>query len=575
MASSLLFRIASVFDSTGFREAAGSFASTLGWVGKLSVGIAKFAVQGKILGRIFGLLIAADIAKAGFGLLKFLVQAAPAAGRAEVTFSRMRTQLGLIGKSSKENISLVTQFADTASRKTRFSAEQIQSAVTVAARRTGDLRLALKQVSVAQDFAAATGMDLVTATNILNRAQAGYTRILTQVTDLRQADIQQAVRQGTLMDLLAKKFKGAASNELSTYAGKLQLLQNVQKQTQESIGAFGLPILKLIADVKILGATFVLDLVQGLHKASKGLANYSGELVYTSDATKKVLLASTGLSSFIALLTRMATGVQDVQKALSPGKEFTFNFDKELELATLRLGKTRDERQQMARDLAKIEDLLVVAEGDGVDVLSKEQIALIQSYQWSTRELQTLLSDRVTATKKAAKAVFDAQRERESGANDKKGFLGQVKGALDLVKAAQQANVPVRQLATELSKSYGISQNLANMLAQIGVNYSSLFSGVDIALDSIKTKMADISGMSDLSKVKALYGAMGAEIETAIKAQVQPKFNVQIDFNLPPEAIQTAVRNAVITGLPSIIASLFRNNAVTASKENKAAAPLV
>ena len=546
MASSLLFKIASTFNNAGFKEAASSFASTLGWVGKLSVGIAKFAVQGKVLGRIFGVLAAIDIAKAGFGLVKFLLTAAPAAGRAEVSFTRLKTQLNLMGKGSRENIGLITKFADQTSRKSQFGADEVQAAVTMALRRTGDMRLALKQVSVAQDLASATGMDLASATTMLSRAQAGYTRGLTQITNLRQADIQQAVRQGTILDLVGKKFAGSSSAAAGTYAGKLAILANTSMQLREEFGKIGLPIAKLITDIKILGLTAVLEGTRGLDKLKGGLIG-------------------------LPLAFMQAKKEADAfKKAMASGKEFTVNVDKGLELANVRLGKARDERQQIARDLARIEDILAIAEGDGVDALSKEQIDLVQSYQWSTRELQALLSKRVSATKDAAKAQFDATRERELNQDDRTGILGKARNIADFIKGAKQAKMSTSDIAAELAKGFGVSKSLASMVAEIGVGLQPAFTAIDKSLDSVKVKLAEISGLSKFDQLKAL----GTEIEAVIKAQVQPKFNVKIDFAVPPEAIQSAVRTAITSTLPAMLASLFRNNTVTAQKENKAAAPL-
>ena len=548
MASSLLFRIQSIFDNTGFREAAGSFASTLGWVGKLAAGMGKLAFSAKGIGAIGAGLLAWDVAKAGVGILKFLYNAAPAAAKSEVAFNRLSTQLRLMGKGSAANINMVKAFADQVSQKTQFAGTEVQAAVTAALRRTGDMRLALKQVSVAQDFAAATGMDLATATNILNRAQAGYTRVLTQVTDLRQSDIQQAVRQGTLLDLIAKKFSGAASSAASTYAGKLAILANAHAKLGEEIGSISLPIRKLITDLEIFGTTVLINTTKGVKQLQGGLL---------------------GLPLAFILAKKEADAFK---RAMAPGKEFTFNFDKELELENARLGKTRDERQQIARDWARIDDILVAAEGDGVDSLSKEQIALVQSTQWGNRQLEQMLSDRVTKTKDYAKKQFEAQRERELGTGDKKGIMDQAKSMLDLVTGATQAKIPLEQLSAELSKGFGISKGIANTISTIGMTLAPAFDLIDKSVESIKAKLATMSGSAP--DMTTRMAAIAGQIENIVRTEVQPKFNVKIDFAVPPEVIQEAVRSAIIGSLPGMISSLFRNSTVTASKENKAAAPL-
>jgi len=547
MASSLLFKIASTFNNTGFKEAASSFASTLGWVGKLSVGIAKFAVQGKVLGRIFGVLTAIDIAKAGFGLVKYMLAAVPAAGRAEVSFTRLKTQLKLMGQGSKENLGQITKFADQASRKSQFGADEIQSAVTLALRRTGNMRLALKQVSVAQDLASATGMDLFSATNMLSRAQAGYTRGLTQMTNLRQADIQQAVRQGTVLDLVAKKFAGSSSAAAGTYAGKLAILNNMHKQNQESMGNLLLPIKKLGVDFQILALKGIRYTISELSQLDRGLL-----------AIPRLFLAA-------------RKAAEDLKKSTAGGKEFTFNFDKELELENAKLGKTADERAQIVRDVFRIEELLSIAEMDAVEILTKEQIDLVQSYQWSNRELEAALSKRVSNAKSAAEKQFEATRALSEGATDRSGILGNMLNTAELISGAVKAKIPIADLAKEIQRGWGISKNLSMTIASIGTGLVPIFTKLDDITRSVNERLSVMGSQSVVDKTAAIAG----RLETLVKTELQPKLNFSFDINLSVAAIQAAVHQAIQHALPDLISKLFRNSAVATSKENKAAAPLV
>ena len=547
MASSLLFRIQSIFDNTGFREAGASFASTLGWIGKLSAGMAGWALQAKNVGAIFAVLAAVDLAKMGFNLVGFLLKAAPAAQQAETTFVRLKGQLDLIGKGSQENLKMVTRFAEETSRRTKFSSDEIQQAITAAARRTGDLGTAIKETNVAIGMAYTLNMDLISATNAINHAQAGYTRGLTQVTDLRKADIDQAVRQGTLLDLLAKKFGSAAKNEASTYAVKLAIIHNLQLQLAQDTGKLVEWIPKLTANLKILALSGLLDTERNVGKLSAG---FMGLVPAIMQARKEA---------------------DKFNKMLGAGREFAFNFDKELELENARLGKTVDERRQITREWARIEDILAMTDKNNVDALTGEQVALIQKYQWSTKELDSLQRARVEGTKKNQKELFDAQQQRETAYDERKNnptFLA--KNFNDLVQNARKAQVPIEDVAKEISKTYGISIDKAKLIVQ----------GFNLANDAAQTLSNTLEAMSSktkeaLTSTTSMIKAVSEEVVNTVKAQVVPKLNVNIDFALTPETIANAVRTAVLNNLPGILNELARQSISNTKKENTAKSPLL
>ena len=492
MASSLLFKIQSIFDNTGFREAQAGFTSTLGAIGKLAAGAAKLAILPKVLGGIGAAMLAWDIAKAGVGVLKFMYESVPATAGAEAAFSRLEGQLELLGKGSKENLGLVTAFAERTAQKTRFSLTETEEATTAALRRTRDLGTALKEVSVAQDIAAKLQISLADATDLLNRAQAGQTRGLLAITNLRQADIQAAVRQGTVLDLVGAQFKGAAAKDAQTYAGLMVQITNRRRELREE---FGKPFLPLAEALKQLD----LNLLNAQLIAVKAIVDPKSLIKYFQDAKR-------------------------LQKELRPGPAFTFNYSKELEQENARMGKTFEERRQMIREEARIEDILRIAESSGTDVLTKEQISLIQTTQWGTQQLNTILSNQATEVGKKRKQIFDAEKQRMSDYEDRQGKFHDV-----------------------ISKGWDKDHN----------------------------PLLSITGVPNKSALESTLANVSKRIENFVKADIKPLMNIKIGWDVTPETITTAVKNAIIQQLPGLMANLIRAQGTTSQKENKAASPLV
>lgn len=628
MASSLLFRIASVFDNSGFKDAASSFASTLGWVGKLTAGMAKFALTGKVLGRVLGIVTAIDIAKGIGSMVKYLWQAAPAAAAAEGTFNRLQMSLSAIGKGSKENIELVTEFAKQASLKSRYSAEEIQAAFTSAVRKTGNMRLALKEVSIAQNMAAATGMDLGTAVAYLNRAMTGQTRMLSQLTNLRQADIQLAVKQGTLLDLVGKKFAGGAAKDLETYSAKHALLNNILKANQEELGKITLPLKKAWTEFEIAGAKMQSWLI-GLTQAPITLKGFWAALTGSTEAAKKL------------------------KEMMVPGPEFSFNFGKEyeiqakqleagaykvskaIELKTLAIGKSYDDQKQLAADVQAAEDALTFAMHSSTEALTAEQLNSIKKFQWGSDELTSIIkqstgqqedafNSREAVTEAARKAddalAFaitygteqlslaqkDAIKKFQYAAQEyeglqrrdietKKKLLGE-KFELDREAAAKEAslspsarygkelaqqqnildnakklNLTKQQTIDLITQSFNVSKDEAKKMAEAGSSLLPALQSIDKMLATGKARTGTSQSDSLLNNAKILTG----EVVTAIKAQIDPMWKFAINFNMSPEGIKAAVNEAVIEALPRLLSAAVRNQATVTKKEQKAQVPLV
>jgi hypothetical protein len=135
MASPLIFTIDTILNGAGFKGFSAGMGSVLGWAAKGAFALGKFALSGRVLGAVFGVYIVQ-------GMLKFVgsaMKAADAAAAAQVSFNRLRTQMGLLGFESAKNLNKVSTYATKTASTTRFAADTVQEAVTIALRKTGDM----------------------------------------------------------------------------------------------------------------------------------------------------------------------------------------------------------------------------------------------------------------------------------------------------------------------------------------------------------------------------------------------------------------------------------------------------
>jgi hypothetical protein len=86
------------------------------------------------------------------------------------------------------------------------------------------------------DFAAATGMDLETATKLITKSISGSTELLGRYGLQVENSSTKSGRLTNVMEALNAKFGGRAAAELNTYAGRMKQLQNQFGDLQEVLG---------------------------------------------------------------------------------------------------------------------------------------------------------------------------------------------------------------------------------------------------------------------------------------------------------------------------------------------------
>ena len=542
--ASLLFNISSKFDSSGFKAAQSSFKRTIGGALKLAGVLASVAFAGKTLGIAAGIFAVVSLKKLTGSFFKTNQEAISA----EISFVRLKTQLRLVGEESEKSAALITRGAEQTARTSRFSVLEVQRATTIALQSTRDLAKAQQTVNVARDVAAATGRDLVTTTRILNLAQKGNIRILLQLTDLRRADIKQAIRQGTLLDKLAEKFGGAAKDEAGTLASKLQTLANVQDELTKEIGKTGLGFNKFTTNVRIL-----LNVV-GL-KLARALKEGRGQIEVFS----------------FALAKQFAFQIFDKSIDTTIGKVFDFN--KALELNVLRLGKTSEERRQLSRNTARAEAILLQAQLSGIDTLTAEQLEFGNFFKF----FQEGIRDELRATTEAQEDANKAANKRTAELKSKQkgfGILGTLQDSKKVFDDLVQGGLSVSDALSEAARSSGLlneTQKEQNRLLK-EADQSQGFDPDVLNNFSIKTQQADDDAQELIKTLKTLGGLTGEAVSglgKAVNVALNPLSQVTVILGVTEEQIKASVKDAAREILKSVISG-FQRTATNAARESSA-----
>lgn len=206
--------------------------------------IAKHASKvGDILGKAIKIGAVAATAAIG-GVAAFMKQSVDEAAKAEKAEIMLAQAMQQHGTYTDEALESLKKYASELQKVTTFGDDETLSAMQRLQTYGMEVAQMKEAVRVAQDLAAAKGIDLKTATDLVGRAYAGNTGTLSRYgIVLDQARIQ-AEGFSYVLGEMNKMFGGAAQAEAETYAGRLEQMKNAWGDLQEVVGFAVLPSLK-------------------------------------------------------------------------------------------------------------------------------------------------------------------------------------------------------------------------------------------------------------------------------------------------------------------------------------------
>jgi hypothetical protein len=208
--------------------------------------------------------------KSGFtSAINLAGQLASAASIQEDAIDRLNVSLAQSGKFSKEASQSLQEFASQLQASSRFGDEVIlKNAAIIQSLGRLDTDGLKRATQAAADFAAATGRDFDTVSNLIGRAASG------QVEALKRYGIEVERTGDKTKDFnlalieIEKRFGGAALASTNNYAGALAQAQNAFGDIGEEIGAIITQNPIFIAALK--GATDAFTFLSSEVKANKG-----------------------------------------------------------------------------------------------------------------------------------------------------------------------------------------------------------------------------------------------------------------------------------------------------------------
>lgn len=271
-----------------------------------------------------------------------------------------------LGKTSN---ALLTQ-ATALQKSTMFGDEAIIEAQALIASFVKEEEAIMAATEATLDLAAAKGMDLVVAADLVSKTLGSSTNALSRYGIQVEGSVGSTERLNSLTGNLAEVFGGQATEQTNTLAGSIEQMNNSLGDMAEKIGQMVAPI--------------VIDMTGWFSSAADSVQEFFQEVTET-----------------------------DMEKTIRQMKELGINTS-EYEKQLLKLQLSQKEQQIIQRDVT-----------DDMDAIEKAQTATIEGRTFALEELFKLQSAGVKEYKKGlmetgeeAEANMTKDQKRMSGLNE-------------------------------------------------------------------------------------------------------------------------------------------------------------
>lgn len=382
MASPLILKIQSQLDSKGFRD----FQSALRGIARGVTG-ARTAVLGLNLA-----VLATGALFAGTFSTTLIRRVALLSIETERLAAQLESFFVTAGDRGQGLANTFKTLTASIARTSLFTQNELLVALGSLGTTTTSVTQATRQLALAQELAAASGVGVATAARAIALANKGISISLSQLTNLTVEQIDVLREEGRLFAELRDRFpEGIATGlNLDTASGQLQLFSNRVTQAQKALGDVFLPTIKnvtkainvLPAEVFLFGGAIAKTLVT-LVAFRIAVSLLSGSLGLVARIFPRAAVAATafgavlkGLST-ILLFTRLAMiavvvgGLVLFSEGMKRAEERARTLKAELEALNQFVGKTPDEfRKAFKSSAQEVEALRVALSGVGKQINS-------------------------------------------------------------------------------------------------------------------------------------------------------------------------------------------------------------
>jgi len=222
----------------------------------------------------------------------------------EQAIERMNTQLKLTGDFSQEASQDIQAFASTLQSTSTFGDEVILGQIALAKSFGATNEQAKLIAKTAADLSVSMGISLDSATEQVSKTLGGFAGRLGQAIPALKGLSSEALMAGEGVQLLSKRFAGAAAEQIKTFGGALQQLKNTFGDFLEEIGFI---ITKNPVVIKLVHA-----LTGAFQDLGKSVRNESNQLRLALGKIAEGMLAlaepAMAITSVIGELASDATG---------------------------------------------------------------------------------------------------------------------------------------------------------------------------------------------------------------------------------------------------------------------------
>jgi hypothetical protein len=428
---------------------------------------------------------------------------------------------------------------------------------------TGSITTSQDALNTAMNVSAATGASLAQVTSAISRGYAGNTTALSRLGAGLDKTLLKTGDMNKIMEKLNEKFSGQAQARLTTYAGKMGLLQVASENVKEEIGKGILDALTLLSkDNSIENATDSMedfgtsigDAVVGMAKLIKRVENLG--VISKSGGLANLLLSlqpggRVGKLAFDAL---SKSGVRPrelpANEQRSAGRisaqQFRTEVRQKKEMERLRAQELAALKKKTAVDQLKDKfDLERIGLTAALNSATDSEVKLRLQAQLAILDNNEALAKKILAEMEATNKLKEFTDALAASTNKYdamiSGLIGQFRAlglslqesmALAGMSARYQAqadafaagrgpggaaplstdpyDILIRQLAPELNSQYGLPAQEAISLAHMSARYQAQADAITLRIDASGDKMSQAIAESIQQATRNGYSTSGA-----------------------------------------------------------------
>jgi len=277
--------IISEFDGKGISKAVAEFKSLEGAGAKAQFALKKAAIPAAA--AIGGLAVVIGDA----------TKAAIEDAKAQALLAQAITNNTLAGEA---NIKVAEAFIESTMMSAAVADDELRPALASLVQVTGEMTSAQDGLTLALDIAAATGVDLGTATDAIAKAYGGNTKALGTLLPSVRSLIKEGASLDEVFAAVAGTVGGSAAVAANSAEGQMKRLSLTIGETKESIGAAFLPILERLLPVLQKFAVYVQNNTDKVLAVMAVVGSLAGAILALNAVMKVITVTQLALNLAMA-----------------------------------------------------------------------------------------------------------------------------------------------------------------------------------------------------------------------------------------------------------------------------------